>query len=219
MAELEDVADLYRRRYVGDPEVVSCAGVDTNGNTDVHSGAMVGPETTQPPVAIAVRPPLRLSSRHCSCGSSLSTAGRESLSGGALPPLLGGVLSAVRCHRRIDAAFRPGARTCPGLPITTRPRSLPSGHRTGFSRSESESRPLVTRCLAASPAIAPREARLVTSVAALHEGSREPLGAPPPECTDTGSKGALNIGREDEASFGDLVRATGVPPFVRRRHR
>jgi len=33
------------------------------------------------------------------------------------------VLSAVRCHRRIDAAFWPGARTCPGLPL---PRFAPA---------------------------------------------------------------------------------------------
>ena len=33
-------------------------------------------------------------------------------------PLAGrSALSAVRCHRRIDAAFRPGAQTSPGLPL------------------------------------------------------------------------------------------------------
>ena len=72
---------------------------------------------------------------------SFSPAGRENPSGGALPPRSGGVLSAVRCHRRIDAAFRPGAQTCPRLPLPRErhdvlaPAPCPRGRRTGFSRS------------------------------------------------------------------------------------
>ena len=90
---------------------------------------------------------------------------------------MGGVLSAVRCHRRIDAASSArGSNVSRSANYHESPLLPPFGTGRVSLGLESESRPLVTRCLAASPAIAPREARLVTSVAALHEGSREPLG-------------------------------------------
>jgi hypothetical protein len=93
---------------------------------------------------------------------SLTPAGRESLSGGALPPverrkcaLCGPVSPSLQ--RSLSAE----ARTCPGLPLPL--ASLPCPRATGRVSLglEGEPRPLFTRCLAASTAIAPRGARLV----------------------------------------------------------
>jgi hypothetical protein len=56
----------------------------------------------------------------CSGGSFVypvqATAGRESLSEGALPLARMSTPSAVRCRRRISAAFRHETQTLPGLP-------------------------------------------------------------------------------------------------------
>jgi hypothetical protein len=48
----------------------------------------------------------------------LFNARGKSQSGDALPPVTGEVLSAIGCHRHINAALRPMAQTSPGLPLS-----------------------------------------------------------------------------------------------------
>ena len=99
-------------------------------------------------------------------------AGRESLSEGAHPRLLGrSVLSAVRCHRRIDVAFRPGARACPGL-------ALPRGRHRRLSP------PLRVAQSSLSPTCAaPRSLRLLLAlpIALANLRGLLPSGEPVPE--------------------------------------
>ncbi len=110
---------------------------------------------------------LSRSSSRCESNVFSFTAGRESLSGGALPPLgrsaLCGPVSPS--HRR--SLFGQGLERVQVCHYHDSPLLPPFGTGRVSLGLEGESRPLVTRCLAASPAIAPPRVRLLALHAAL----------------------------------------------------